>query len=117
MIDEESLIKFAQEGDLNPFNHLVLIHQDSLFNLSFRILNDFDMAMDSVQSALISAFQNINQFRGGSFKAWLMRMVANKCLDEIRRQKRHPTVSLEPVIPANDEEYEPPLAEGLSPFA
>jgi RNA polymerase sigma-70 factor (ECF subfamily) len=39
---------------------------------------------------------SISTFRGGSFKAWLMRTVTNACYDELRRQKRRPTTPLEP---------------------
>ena len=37
-----------------------------------------------------------------------MRMVTNGCYDELRRQKRRPTVSLEPVNPEDGEEVESP---------
>jgi hypothetical protein len=30
----------------------------------------------------VHAFRSINSYRGGSFKAWLMRIVTNACYDE-----------------------------------
>jgi RNA polymerase sigma-70 factor, ECF subfamily len=54
------------------------------------------MAADAAQDAFISAFKSIKSFRGGSFKAWLMRTVTNACYDELRRRKRRPTTPLEP---------------------
>jgi RNA polymerase sigma-70 factor (ECF subfamily) len=107
-MDELALIKFAQQGDLDSFNRLVLQYQDAVYNLACRILMDHDLAEDAVQNTFLSAFRNIKLFRGGSFKAWLMRMVSNNCLDELRRQKRRPQVTLEPVNPDNDEEFETP---------
>jgi len=95
-MDELALIHDAQAGNLDAFNTLVLAYQDSLFNTALRILGDDDQAADATQDAFISAFRNINSFRGGSFKAWLMRTVTNACYDELRRKKRRPTVALEP---------------------
>ena len=35
------------------------------------------------------------EYRGGSFKGWLMRIVTNACYDELRRRKRRPAASLD----------------------
>ena len=95
-MNEQALITDAQNGSLDAFNTLVLHYQDSVFNTALRILGDDDMAADATQDAFISAFKSISTFRGGSFKAWLMRTVTNACYDELRRQKRRPTTPLEP---------------------
>jgi RNA polymerase sigma-70 factor, ECF subfamily len=95
-MNELALINDAQQGDLNAFNTLILHYQDSVFSTALRILADEDLAADAAQEAFISAFKGINSFRGGSFKAWLMRTVTNACYDELRRRKRRPTTPLEP---------------------
>lgn len=106
-MDEQSLIRSAQKGDLDSFNDLVLAYQESIFNTAFRIMGDEDLAADATQEAFISAFRNMGSFRGGSFRSWLMRTVTNACYDELRRQKRRPTTPLEPVT-SDDEEIESP---------
>jgi RNA polymerase sigma-70 factor, ECF subfamily len=106
-MDEPALIHSAQSGDLDSFNSLVLAYQDALYNTALRILGDDSAAADATQEAFISAFRSLNSYRGGSFKAWLMRTVTNACYDELRRQKRRPTVSLEPAN-EDDEEIESP---------
>lgn len=95
-MDEQALIFDAQNGSLDAFNTLILHYQDSVFNTALRILGDEDAAADTAQDAFISAFKSIKSFRGGSFKAWLMRTVTNACYDELRRRKRRPTTPLEP---------------------
>ena len=95
-MDEPALITSAQRGDLDSFNTLVLHYQDMVFNTALRILGDEDQAADASQEAFISAFRAIKSYRGGSFKAWLLRTVTNACYDELRRQKRRPTTPLEP---------------------
>src|SRR5512133_406947 len=116
-MDEVALISDAQRGDLEAFNRLVLAHQDALYNTALRILGDDSLAADATQEAFISAFRSLNSYRGGSFKAWLLRTVTNACYDELRRQKRRPSVPLEPSND-DDEEIESPrwLADGsMSP--
>jgi RNA polymerase sigma-70 factor, ECF subfamily len=116
-MDEPALIHDAQHGDLDAFNRLVLAYQDALYNTALRILGDEALAADATQEAFISAFRSLNSYRGGSFKAWLLRTVTNACYDELRRQKRRPSVPLEPSND-DDEEIESPrwLADGsMSP--
>jgi RNA polymerase sigma-70 factor, ECF subfamily len=94
-MDEMLLIQQARRGDVEAFNQLILSHQTSAYNLAYRIVGDSAAAADVTQEAFISAFEHLTQFRGGSFKSWLMRIVANACYDERRRQKRRPASSLE----------------------
>ncbi len=107
-MDELVLVEQARGGNLNAFNELILEYQDMAFNVAARMLNDDDSAADVTQVAFISAFKSLDSFRGGSFRAWVMRMVTNACYDELRRRKRRPTVSLEPVN-EDDEEIESPI--------
>lgn len=106
-MDEPALINSAQHGDLDAFNTLILHYQDMVFNTALRVLGDEDQAADAAQEAFISLFRSIGTFRGGSFKAWLMRTVTNACYDELRRQKRRPTTPLEPDT-ADGEEMDSP---------
>lgn len=113
-MDEPRLIDDAVHGDLDAFNRLILAYQDMAYNLAFRMLSDEAAAEDATQTAFISAYRNLTTYRGGSFKAWVMRMVTNTCYDELRRRHRRPTVPLEPTNPEDDEEVESPswLADG-----
>lgn len=102
-MDEPALIRNAQHGDLDAFNTLVLAYQVNVFNTALRILGDEDMAADASQEAFISAFRALNSYRGGSFRAWLLRTVTNACYDELRRKKRRPTTPLEPFVEDGNE--------------
>jgi len=94
-MNEQNLVMEAKRGDLEAFNRLVLAYQELAFNVAFRYLSDPAAAEDAAQTAFISAFKHLRSFRGGSFKAWLMRIVTNACYDELRRQKRRPITALE----------------------
>jgi len=108
-MDELSLINASKKGDLDAFNRLVLAYQEQVYNLALRFLSEEDAAEDAAQISFISAYQNIHSFRGGSFRAWLLRIVTNNCYDELRRQKRKPSQPLEPHNPQNDEEIDDPV--------
>jgi RNA polymerase sigma-70 factor (ECF subfamily) len=95
--DEAALIRAAQRGSLDAFNSLVLRYQDSVFTTAYRIMGEAQTAADIAQDAFITAYRQIGTFRGGAFRAWLLRIAANRCYDELRRHKRHPTVSVERV--------------------
>jgi len=106
-MDEVALISAAQNGDLTAFNRLVLAYQDLIFSLTYRMMGEVDSAEDATQDAFLSAYRNLRSYRGGSFKAWLMRIATNACYDELRRRQRRPTIPLEPVN-EDDEEIESP---------
>ncbi len=108
IMDEQALVKSAIKGDLDAFNRLVLAYQELAFNLALRMLGDDSAAEDATQNAFLSAFRHLRDYRGGSFRAWVMRMVTNTCYDELRRLKRHPSQSLEPVSSEDQEEIESP---------
>ena len=106
-MDETALIYAARKGDLDSFNRLVLAYQDMIYNQAFRMMGEQETAEDAAQDAFIIAFRKLGTYRGGSFKAWLLRIVTNLCYDELRRRKRRPTTPLEPVD-NDDEEIESP---------
>ncbi len=97
------MIQAARDGDLDSFNRLVLAYQDLVYNHAFRMVGEEESADDATQSTFISAYNHLGAFRGGSFKAWLLRIVTNACYDELRRRKRRPTVPLEPLDDAGEE--------------
>jgi RNA polymerase sigma-70 factor (ECF subfamily) len=89
-----TLVRAAQSGNLEAFNALVLKYQDLIYGMALRILGQDALAEDATQEAFISAYQHIVNFRGGSLKAWFLRILVNKCYDDIRRMQRTSAISL-----------------------
>jgi RNA polymerase sigma-70 factor (ECF subfamily) len=94
-MNELALIASARKGDLPAFNQLVMLYQSMAYNVAYRILNDQDAASDATQDAFLSAFKAMHRFRGGSFKAWILRIVTNACYDQLRAKQRRPASSLD----------------------
>ncbi len=97
-MDEQLLIQDALDGNLNAFNNLILHYQDMAYNVAYRIMGEHGAADDAAQEAFISAYEKLEQYRGGSFKAWLLRIVTNACYDELRRRQRQPVTPLKPEL-------------------
>ncbi len=101
-MDEAAIIRQAQKGDVAAYNRLVLQYQGLVYNVVYRIIGEPQGAEDMTQEAFISAYQALNRFRGGNFKAWLLRIATNACYDELRRHKRRPQSSLDELTEEND---------------
>ncbi len=104
-MDESVLIQSARNGDHEAFNRLVLAYQDMVYNHAYAILGEPGSAEDAVQETFIKAFRGLMGFRGGSFRAWLLRIATNTCYDELRRAKNHQEVD-EWQVGEDGEEYE-----------
>jgi RNA polymerase sigma-70 factor (ECF subfamily) len=100
-----ALINLARQGDITAFNELVIATQDLVYQQACWMMGNGAAAEDATQEAFLHAFQRLQSFRGGSFKSWILRITTNVCLDELRCQKRHPAIPLEP-FNDNDEEIE-----------
>ncbi|RMG83115.1 MAG: sigma-70 family RNA polymerase sigma factor [Chloroflexi bacterium] len=107
---EQLLIKKAQQGDLDAFNELVLAYQNRVYTVTYRIMGEPGGAADAAQDTFITAYRRIESYRGGNFRAWLLRIATNTCYDELRRQKRRPTTSLED-LGGEDMDDGPPLPD------
>lgn len=109
------LVQAAKKGDLTAFNELVLNYQDQVFNLAYRILENQDLAEDISQDAFILALRKIHQFRGGSFRAWLLKIVTNLCYSEMRTWKRESLQGLEPDNDQGEANESPPWMKDQKP--
>ena len=97
-MDEIRVIKEAQKGSVAAFNQLVMAYQGTAYNVAYRVIGNGDAAADACQEAFLKAYQAIKQYRGGSFKSWLLRIVTNACYDQMRYKSRRPATSLEDMV-------------------
>ena len=105
-MDETRVIKEAQKGSVAAFNQLVMAYQGTAYNVAYRVIGNGDAAADACQEAFLKAYQAIKQYRGGSFKSWLLRIVTNACYDQMRYKSRRPATSLEDMTENSDDPSE-----------
>ena len=94
--EDAALVKAAQKGDTGAFEELVARHRDKIYARAFSMMRNEDEAVDLSQEAWVKGWQRLEQFQGdSSFATWITRIVINLCLDELRKQKRRRTESIE----------------------
>ena len=101
--EEQLLVEAGQRGDVEAFNQLVRLYEGRVYNLCYRMLGDSDAAADVAQEPFISVYRNLNKFRGGVFRSWLLRIATNACYDALRARKRRPAISLDAAQESEDD--------------
>ena len=94
--DDPTLVRAAQQGDMVAFEELVARHRDKIYARAYSMMRNEEEAIDLSQEAWVKGWQRLKQFQGeSSFGTWLTRIVINLCLDQLRKQKRQRTESIE----------------------
>jgi RNA polymerase sigma-70 factor, ECF subfamily len=73
--------------DLERFERCVLPHLDAAWNLARHMLRDAHEAEDAVQEAMLRACRHFAGLRGVDGRPWLMAIVRNTCLTQLRRRR------------------------------
>ena len=94
--DDVMLVRSAQAGEMGAFEELVARHRDKIFARAYSMMRSEEEAVDLSQEAWVKGWQRLKQFHGeSSFSTWMTRIVINLCLDELRKQKRRRSESIE----------------------
>lgn len=89
-LDDGYLVQQAQRGSTHAFEILAGRHQDRVFRLAWRLLDDHAAAQDIAQDALVTAWRSVQGFRGeSSFGTWLYRITTNAARNHLIRQRVH----------------------------
>ena len=104
-LDDELLIKRAQDGDRSAFNALVRKHEERAYKYAFRLTRDPEEAADVVAEAFVRAYNALKNFRSNSsFTTWLYRILTNCFLDLKKKEKGKHNVSLDSALSTDDHE-------------
>ena len=87
--DERQLVLLAKRGDQQAFGQLVTSYQQVAFRAAYLIVRESAAAEDVAQEGFVRAYQGLNRFREGEpFRPWLLRIVTNLALNEVRARTR-----------------------------
>ena len=84
----QDLIQRCLQGDRQAYYKLYQLYKKGMYNVGFRIVNNPEEAEDVLQEAFISAFRNLEHYRGeSSFGSWLKQIVVNKAINLLKKRK------------------------------
>jgi RNA polymerase sigma-70 factor (ECF subfamily) len=87
--DEARLVAACKQGNQDAFAKLVEQHQRRVFNLVFRMLQQYEEANEVTQETFLAAWQGMTTFRGDArFSTWLYRIAYNCALKQLEQRKR-----------------------------
>lgn len=86
--EDLDLIDLAINGNRNSLNSLIERHQQYIYNIALKMVNNIDDAEDITQEILIKLVTNLSKYdhTKGKFRTWLYRITFNHFLN-IKKQK------------------------------
>ena len=96
-MEESDIRQQLEAGQYSAaFERLVERFKVSVFRLAFSILRNQTHAEDAAQDVFVKIWKGLPAYHGGaSLSTWIYAITRNTCLTELKRRRRHPTVSLQ----------------------
>ncbi|UCG52826.1 MAG: sigma-70 family RNA polymerase sigma factor [Candidatus Latescibacterota bacterium] len=86
---DEMIVEACLAGDRKAFEVLVDRYEKKLFNAAYRVVGDFEDAMDATQSAFVKAFEKLHTFNTSyRFFPWMYRILVNESLNIVSQRRR-----------------------------
>jgi RNA polymerase sigma-70 factor (ECF subfamily) len=105
---EASLVERCKAGDRTAFDELISGHQDRVLNTAFRLMGNYEEALDLTQEVFLNCFRKIENFKGDSaLSTWLYRITVNTAKNRWKYQQSrgiNRTTSLDAPMDMEDEE-------------
>ena len=100
--DDLVLMRGRALGERNALATFYERHGGVALAFARRMLDDASDAEEAVQDAFVSLWRRADTFRAGGAapRAWLLAIVRNRCIDQLRRRRGEAARSLEDAQPA-----------------
>ena len=94
--DDFALMEGVSHGRSGAFEALVERYQRRLYRLAFGYLRNHEDALDAVQETFVKIHLARRRYRPSAHPfTWAARILANQCIDQIRRRRVRPEQSLD----------------------
>jgi len=91
-----NLVSAYKQKNIAAYSILVKEHYRTVFALCMGMLGNTHDAEDIAQEAMLKGFQNIDKLdKNELFRAWIMKIAKNLCIDFIRRKKKTSEIVIE----------------------
>lgn len=109
---DHELIDATKAGQEEAYAEIVARYKGQLISYLYRMLNDYEEAVDLAQESFVRVFFAIDRYHSGyAFSTYIYRIATNLAISEIRKRKRRRVLSLTGLyqFEENSEaEYQPP---------
>jgi RNA polymerase sigma-70 factor (ECF subfamily) len=92
---QDRLLSRCSAGEVGAFAEVYRLFGRGLFGTALRMLGNREEAEDAVHEAFLSFHRRAGSLPDVSLLPWLRRVVANECIDRIRRRARWQTSEIE----------------------
>jgi RNA polymerase sigma-70 factor (ECF subfamily) len=100
---DDALAERAREGSGTAFAELATRHRDAVYAIARNMSATIRDAEEVLQQAFLAAWRDLRSFtKGASFTTWLYRIAMKTALAQRQRDRRSPSLSLDPFLPAFD---------------
>ena len=87
-VDDDDLLRMYRDGDADAFDTLFDRYRAPVYNFARVMLGEADGAEDMLQEAFLTVARTARTYEPrGRFRAWLMRIVRNLCLNRIQAER------------------------------
>jgi RNA polymerase sigma-70 factor, ECF subfamily len=85
--DEDVVRRFQETRDPAWFAEIFARYRKKVYFACRRFRSDGGAAEDATQETFLRAYEKMDQFTGGDFAGWLMRIAKNICIDQWRKRR------------------------------
>lgn len=94
-LSDHALIEATKQGDETAFAEIVSRYRNPITNYLYRILNDYEEAVDLAQETFVRVYFAADRYHTGyAFSTYVYRIATNLAISEMRRRKRRKLLSL-----------------------
>lgn len=87
-LTDEEIVEKIKGGAVELFEVIVKRYQRKLVNYIYRMINDFDSAMELCQEVFIKVFNSLDKYNPSyKFTTWIHRISSNATIDWMRKKK------------------------------
>lgn len=94
-MDDHALLEATRTGDELAFQELVRRYKNPITNFVYRMLNDYDRAVDLAQETFVRVYMSAERYQATySFSTYIYRIASNLAITDLRQRKRRQLIPI-----------------------
>lgn len=111
-MDDHALLEATRTGDEAAFQELVNRYRNPITNYVYRMLGDYDRAVDLAQETFVRVYMSAERYQANySFSTYIYRIASNLAITDLRQRKRRRLIPIPSFFDRDGEETELEIAD------